>query len=166
MEEKKPVAVLEISNIKNNEIRKVTDDSKRSVSLKYIRDKYEIFLNQNLDLLSGKNRFLINLSKKWSFFGLGNLFKFGCCSCKQINDSDEFIFEEEKNYNTNIEKDLGDSKNINKCKKGYFKYKDDDSYNDYILYLNHIIGVSDDETSNINISTNNNKQKEESLHYN
>ena len=152
--------------IKRNGKLFIKDLGSKFGTLKYIRDKYEIFLNQNLDLLSGKNRFLINLSKKWSFFGLGNLFKFGCCSCKQINDSDEFIFEEEKNYNTNIEKDLGDSKNINKCKKGYFKYKDDDSYNDYILYLNHIIGVSDDETSNINISTNNNKQKEESLHYN
>ncbi len=33
-------------------------------------------------------------------------------------------------------------------KGGYFKFKDDDSYNDYILYLNQIIGVYDEKTWN------------------
>ena len=49
--------------------------------------------------------------------------KFGCFSCKQNNDNDENI-----------------NKKNNIFKGGYFKFKGDDSYNHFILYLNQIIG--------------------------
>ena len=98
---------------------------------------------------------------------MGNIFNFGCCSCKQINENDEFIFDDEKNYKTNIRSERNNNKNQNK-NTSIFKFKDDDSYNDYVLYLNQIIDITDDENISINniniISTNNNnKQKEESL---
>jgi hypothetical protein len=41
-----------------------------------------------------------------------------------------------------------------------FKFNDNDSYNDYILHMDHIIGIPDE----INIvSTNNNKHKDMSF---
>ncbi len=153
--------------IKRNGKLYIKDLNSKFGTLQYIKKKFDIQIDDNLDLLSGKNRFLINLSKKWSFLGLGNLFKFGCCSCKQINENDEFIFDDEKNYKTNIRSERNNNKNQNK-NTSIFKFKDDDSYNDYILYLNQIIDITDDENISINniniISTNNNnKQKEESL---
>ena len=93
---------------------------------------------------------------------MGNIFKFGCCSCRQINDNDEYIFEEDKNFNTNIHNDIVNKKESFKFNS--FKFNDNDSYNDYILYMNHII-PNEMETPNINInmvSTNNNRQKDDS----
>ena len=72
MEEKKPVAVLEISNIKNNEIRKVTDDSKRSVSLKYIRDKKTEYVQKKLkeskQILANLNKTIGNIQNEMKEF--------------------------------------------------------------------------------------------------
>ena len=126
-------------------------------TLKYIKDKYEIKIDESLDLLSGKHKFSISLSKKWTFFGLSNLFKFGCCSNKQTNDKEQYIFEEikEKNSNSN------ESKNKKNKGKGVFKFNENDSYNDYVLYINNIIGLNDTDNSNINISTNNIKPKDD-----
>ena len=152
--------------IKKNGKLFIKDLNSKFGTLKYINNKYEIQINEKLDLLSGKNKFEISLSKKWSFFGLGNIFKFGCCTCKQINENDEYIFDDEKNFKTNIQSERN-NKNNNKNKNSILKLKDDDSYNDYVLYINEIIGVTDEgniSIPNINvISTNNNKQKEESL---
>ena len=51
-------------------------------------------------------------------------------------------------------------------KFGSFKFSDNDSYNDYILHMNHIIGIPNEmEIPNLNInivSTNNHRQKEDS----
>ena len=146
--------------IKRNGKLFIKDLNSKFGTLKYIKDKYEILIGQNIDLLSGKNRFLVNLSKKWSFLNFGNLFKFGCCSCRQINDNDEFNFEDEKYFNTNINNEIVDKKNSLKFNKEMFKFNDNDSYNDYILHMDHIIGIPDE----INIvSTNNNKQKDMSF---
>ena len=146
--------------IKRNGKLFIKDLNSKFGTLKYIKDKYEILIGQNIDLLSGKNRFLVNLSKKWSFLNFGNLFKFGCCSCRQINDNDEFNFEDEKYFNTNINNEIIHKKNSLKFNKEMFKFNDNDSYNDYILHMDHIIGIPDE----INIvSTNNNKQKDMSF---
>ncbi len=146
--------------IKRNGKLFIKDLNSKFGTLKYIKDKYEILIGQNIDLLSGKNRFLVNLSKKWSFLNFGNLFKFGCCSCRQINDNDEFNFEDEKYFNTNINNEIVHKKNSLKFNKEMFKFNDNDSYNDYILHMDHIIGIPDE----INIvSTNNNKQKDMSF---
>ena len=152
--------------VKKNGKLLIKDLNSKFGTLKYINKKYEIQIDEKLDLLSGKNKFEIFLSKKWSFFGLGNIFNFGCCSCKQINENDEYNFEDEKYFKTNIRSERNNNKNHHKNNE-IFKYKDDDSYNDYILYLNQIIDFTDDgniSIPNVNIiSTNNNKQKEESL---
>ena len=146
--------------IKRNGKLFIKDLNSKFGTLKYIKDKYEILIGQNIDLLSGKNRFLVNLSKKWSFLNFGNLFKFGCCSCRQINDNDEFNFEDEKYFNTNINNEIIHKKNSLKFNKEMFKFNDNDSYNDYILHMDHIIGIPDE----INIvSTNNNKHKDMSF---
>ena len=146
--------------IKRNGKLFIKDLNSKFGTLKYIKDKYEILIGQNIDLLSGKNRFLVNLSKKWSFLNFGNLFKFGCCSCRQINDNDEFNFEDEKYFNTNINNEIVHKKNSLKFNKEMFKFNDNDSYNDYILHMDHIIGIPDE----INIvSTNNNKHKDMSF---
>ena len=146
--------------IKRNGKLFIKDLNSKFGTLKYIKDKYEILIGQNIDLLSGKNRFLVYLSKKWSFLNFGNLFKFGCCSCRQINDNDEFNFEDEKYFNTNINNEIVHKKNSLKFNKEMFKFNDNDSYNDYILHMDHIIGIPDE----INIvSTNNNKQKDMSF---
>ena len=83
-----------------------------------------------------------------------------------VHENDEYIFDDEKNFKTNIQSERN-NKNNNKNKNSILKLKDDDSYNDYVLYINEIIGVTDEgniSIPNINvISTNNNKQKEESL---
>ena len=143
--------------IKRNGKLFIKDLNSKFGTLKYIKDKYEIKIDQSFDLLCGKHKFNISLSKKWTFFGLSNLFKFGCCSNKQTNDNEQYIFEEikEKNSNSNesrIRKNKG---------KGVFKFNENDSYNDYVLYINKIIGLSDDDNSNINISTNNIKPKDD-----
>ena len=148
--------------IKRNGKLYIKDLNSKFGTLQYIKKKFDIQIDDNLDLLSGKNRFQISLSKKWSFLGLGNIFKFGCCSCRQINDNDEYIFEEDKNFNTNIHNDIVNKKESFKFNS--FKFNDNDSYNDYILYMNHII-PNEMETPNINInmvSTNNNRQKDDS----
>ena len=95
---------------------------------------------------------------------MGNIFKFGCCSCRQINDNDEYIFEEDKNFNTNIHNEVVNKRES--FKFGSFKFSDNDSYNDCILHMNHIIGIPNEmEIPNLNInivSTNNHRQKEDS----
>ena len=150
--------------IKRNGKLYIKDLNSKFGTLQYIKKKFDIQIDDNLDLLSGKNRFQISLSKKWSFLGLGNIFKFGCCSCRQINDNDEYIFEEDKNFNTNIHNEIVNKRESFKFDS--FKFNDNDSYNDYILHMNHIIGIPNEtETPNINInmvSTNNNRQKDDS----
>ena len=147
--------------IKKNDKLYIKDLNSKFGTLKYIKDKYEVELYNELDALSGKHRFNILLSKKWNFFGLSNLFKFGCCSYKQTNDNEQFIFEENKNISEN--KRNTNNKNIIQCDGGIFKYKDDDSYNDYVLYMNKINGIPDDgnEGNNINTNTHNNQPKED-----
>ncbi len=135
-------------------------------TLKYIKNK-KLEINKNFDILCGKHRIKFNLTTRWNFFNF-NLFKFGCCSCKQTNDNEEFIvnFEKEnKNFNSNLtNNNIKDKFHSNLIE---IKYKDDDSYNDYILNIDKI-GFEEDLSSNnliINMNTTsyNNKLKDESM---
>ena len=135
-------------------------------TLKYIKNK-KLEINNNFDILCGKHRIKFNLTTRWNFFNF-NFFKLGCCSCKQTNDNEEFIvnFEKEnKNFNSNLtNNNIKDKFHSNLME---IKYKDDDSYNDYILNIDKI-GVEEDLSSNnliINMNTTsyNNKLKDESM---
>jgi hypothetical protein len=135
-------------------------------TLKYIKNK-KLEINKNFDILCGKHRIKFNLTTRWNFFNF-NFFKFGCCSCKQTNDNEEFIVnfdKENKNFNSNLtNNNIKDKFHSNLME---IKYKDDDSYNDYILNIDKI-GFEEDLSSNnliINMNTTsyNNKIKDESM---
>ena len=145
-------------------------------TMKYINNYLEINFNENTKLLTGKHELEFSLVKSFNLFGLSNIFKMSCCSCNQPNgDQAELIIYNEDNYDkdSNLKLSNEDLKNKGIIKYNYYnKFKDCDSYNDYIIKLDNIIGLDNfdldckdnQENENENEASNNQiKDKEESF---
>ena len=122
-------------------------------------------------LLTGKHELEFKLSKSWSIFKNLNIFKFSCCSCNQpVSETSELIMygEDKDNIDKASEINNEDSKNKMAKKLNYYsKFKDYDSYNDYIIKIDNIIDNSEFKSANEekeNDGSNNQiKDKEESF---
>ena len=130
----------------------VKDLGSKFGTLLYINNYQEIEMGKILQLVSGKHELNFYLTKKTNLLGLSLCFNVWCCNCNQsAKDSGEFIMDEhiqnQKDNNNNNGKDLYDINTFNTLsvkteKLDYYKrFKDCDSYNDYIIYLDSIIGV-------------------------
>ena len=136
----------------NNNI-KIKDVNSKFGTLLYIKNVKKIEINQPIQLISGKHQFIFDLKYQKKAFGfLKNWFNQSCCSCNQSNkDNGEFIMKynkkEELNDKNNIKelKSNGSSFDLElEDKYEYFKrFKDNDSYNDYIINMDFLIGVKD-----------------------
>ena len=145
-------------------------------TMRYINNYLEIDLQKNESkLLSGKHVLEFILAKSWPMFKFSNIFKFSCCTCctcnQPINEVSELIIygEEKENLDKEYQTNNDDFKNKEKMKY-YNKFKDCDSYNDYIIKIDNIIGLDNseldlkDKEENENENSNNQiKDKEESF---
>ena len=136
----------------NNNI-KIKDVNSKFGTLLYIKNIKKIEINQPIQLISGKHQFIFDLKyKKKSFGFLKNWLNQSCCSCNQSNkDNGEFIMKYSK------KEELNDKNNIKELKSNgssfeleiedkyeyYKRFKDNDSYNDYIIAMDFLIGVKD-----------------------
>lgn len=120
-------------------------------TMKYIQNEYEVKMGDKVDLISNKYKFEFNLIKKESifynidFFGIGEfikvLFNNKCCSTSSkdkgdydvLNNNDNII---DKNNNNDSEENK-ENKITNAKIKYYEKFKDFDSYNDYIINMDN-----------------------------
>ena len=136
----------------NNNL-KIKDVNSKFGTLLYIKNIKKIEIDKPLELISGKHKFIFDLKyQKKSFSLFKNWFNQSCCSCNQNSkDNGEFIMKykskkedndknkikELKSNNSSLEYELDD-------KYEYYKrFKDNDSYNDYIINMDNIIGVKD-----------------------
>jgi hypothetical protein len=103
-------------------------------TMRYINNYIEIKNNNNsIKLLCGKHELEFSLVKSWSLFGVSKIFNFACCTCNHnINETSEIII-----YNT--ENNEGVRRKDKKKYSYYNKFKDYDSYNDYIIEIKNII---------------------------
>ena len=117
-------------------------------TMKYIKDYCDIKLKEQIILLCGKHEMELVLDKSWKLFWFSGMLDFMCCSCKQpVNDNAEIIMlnDSKKNGDNILEEaisndELTDKKLIKKI--NYLnKFKDNDSYNDYIIKLDDILGL-------------------------
>ena len=148
-------------------------------TMKYIKDCCDIQLKQQIFLSSGKHEFEFILDKTWKLFWFSGVFDFMCCTCKQpVEENAEIIMVNDTKSNNkkildeDISHDEGSDKKLNKKINYFNKFKDNDSYNDYIIKLDNILGMDNsfldnkkedvDENENENINTQN-KDKDESF---
>ena len=138
---------------RENNLLKIKDNKSKFGTLIYIKNTKKIFPNDPpLTLISGKHQFIFNLKLQEKLFGfLFNIFGNGCCACNH-KEKNELISE--KNI---IQKNLGNSEMKNSkanwndslvefdldSNDYYKRFKDNDSYNDYVISMKEIIGVSD-----------------------
>lgn len=137
---------------RENNTLKIKDVKSKFGTLLYINNIKKIEIDNHLQLISGKHQFIFNLKCQPKAFGfLKNWFNQNCCSCAQNSkDKGEFIMKytpnkEELNDKNNI-KELQSNGSFYECdfddKNNYYKrFKDNDSYNDYIINMDYIIGV-------------------------
>ena len=109
-------------------------------------------MGKALQLVSGKHEFSFLLSRKKNVFGLSLFFNIWCCNYTQgAKDSGEFIMDEHRQNQKEKKngKELYDNNTFNTLSIGqrgdqmdyYNRFKDCDSYNDYIINLDFIVGV-------------------------
>ena len=136
-----------------------------------INDYYEINLKEKLVLVSGKHEMKFNLDKSWDIFSFSSMLNFMCCSCNQpVKEMSEIVMYNENDINELSNNELSD---IKTHKLSYLsRFKDNDSYNDYIIKLDNIIGLDnvpieqkeEDENANEEEMINSQlKEKEESF---
>ena len=129
--------------------------------MKYIQNEYEMNINDNISLISSKYKFDMNLEKNESlldfdiFCYIRSFFDFKCCSSSSKDKGDYEVINNSKNENiidqNNIINDSDDKENnMTNAKIKYFeKFKDFDSYNDYVINM---------DNSGYLLSNNNNKE--------
>ena len=142
---------------RENNLLKIKDSKSKFGTLSYIKNTKQIELEQpSLTLISGKHQFIFNLKYHEKMFGfLQNIFGNGCCSCNKKREKSELIMDKNNNNKKQIEnneikdiKSINDSLieyNIDEANDYYNKFKDNDSYNDYVINMESIIGVNDDQ---------------------
>ena len=130
-------------------------------TMKYIQNEYEMNINDNISLISSKYKFDMNLEKNESlldfdiFCYIRSFFDFKCCSSSSKDKGDYEVINNSKNENiidqNNIINDSDDKENnMTNAKIKYFeKFKDFDSYNDYVINM---------DNSGYLLSNNNNKE--------
>ena len=148
-------------------------------TMRYIKDYCDLQLKQQIFLSSGKHEFEFTLDKTWKLNWFSGLLDFWCCTCKQpLDENAEIIMVNDTKTNSKkildeeISHDELSDKNLNKKINYFNKFKDDDSYNDYIIKLDNILGLDNslldnkkddiDENENENINSQN-KDKDESF---
>ena len=130
--------------IKKDDNLLIKDLGSKFGTMKYIKDSLDLKLKEQITLLCGRHQIELILDKSWSLFGASGMFDFMCCSCKQpINDNAELIMTKQTNNNENdIIEDINNEEIKDKTlikKFDYLnKFKDNDSYNDYIIKLDTI----------------------------
>jgi len=140
---------------RENNILKIKDTKSKFGTLSYIKNTKQIEPDISpLMLISGKHQFIFNLiqqEKMFNFFQ--NFFGIGCCSCNK-KEKNEFIVEKntiQKNLENNDMKEMKSNWNDSMVEFGwdsndyYKRFKDNDSYNDYVINMESIIGVNDKE---------------------
>ena len=141
---------------RENNLLKIKDTKSKFGTLSYIKNIKQIEPEVSpITLISGKHQFIFNLKYQEKMFGFfRNIFGNGCCSCNKKGERDELIMEK----NT-IKKQVGNNDTSKENKSNwndsiveygyennheYFnKFKDNDSYNDYVINMESIIGVKD-----------------------
>ena len=145
---------------RENNLLKIKDSKSKFGTLSYIKNTKQIELEQpSLTLISGKHQFIFNLKYHEKMFGfLQNIFGNGCCSCNKKREKSELIMDKNNNNKKQIEnneikdiKSINDSLieyNIDEANDYYNKFKDNDSYNDYVINMESIIGIKEIEKEN------------------
>ena len=135
---------------RENNILKIKDTKSKFGTLSYVKNTKQIELEQSsLTLISGKHQFIFNLKLEQKMFGfLSNIFGNGCCACKKKEKS-EIIMDNSFNKKQIEIKDIKSNNvslveyNWDEANDYYKKFKDNDSYNDYVINMESIIGVND-----------------------
>jgi pSer/pThr/pTyr-binding forkhead associated (FHA) protein len=139
-----------------NNILYLKDLGSKYGTLKYIQNEYEIKIGDFINLISNKYKFEFNLIKKESllykfdFFGIGeyleNIFESKCCGASSKDKGDYEVFNNSKNnIGNNIDKnknnddsvDNKDNEITNEKMQYYEKFKDFDSYNDFVINMDN-----------------------------
>jgi len=136
----------------NNNL-KIKDVNSKFGTLLYIKNIKKIEIDKPLELISGKHKFIFDLKyQKKSFSLFKNWFNQSCCSCNQNSkDKGEFIMKYKSKKEDNDKNKIKELKSNESSydfelddKYDYYKrFKDNDSYNDYIINMDYIIGVKD-----------------------
>ena len=133
----------------NNNL-KIKDAKSKFGTLLYLKNIKKIEVDKPLELISGKHKFIFDLKyQKKSFSLFSNWFNQSCCSCNQNSkDKGEFIMkyrskkDESEKYKIKELKSNSSYDCESDEKYDYYKrFKDNDSYNDYIINMDYIIGV-------------------------
>ena len=135
---------------RENNLLKIKDTKSKFGTLSYVKNTKQIELEQSsLTLISGKHQFIFNLKLEQKMFGfLSNIFGNGCCACKKKEKS-ELIMDNSFNKKQIEIKDIKSNNvslveyNWDEANDYYKKFKDNDSYNDYVINMESIIGVND-----------------------
>ena len=138
---------------RENNLLKIKDKKSKFGTLLYIKNTKQIEPNISpLMLISGKHQFIFNLIYQEKLFGFfQNIFSKGCCSCNK-KEKNEFVIEKntiKKDMENNEMKEMKSNWNESLIEYAldsndyYKRFKDNDSYNDYILNMESLIGVND-----------------------
>ena len=133
--------------------------------MKYIQNEYEINMGDSTQLISDKYKFALNLVKKKNFINLGflgefldNLFEYRCCGCSSKDKGNYDVFSNSINNSNNVDKKLSNGREdnnkdriTNEKMKYYEKFKDFDSYNDYVINMDNSEFVISQNNENIKI---------------
>ena len=145
---------------REDNLLKIKDSKSKFGTLSYVKNTKQIEPEHpSLTLISGKHQFIFNLKYHEKMFGfLQNIFSNGCCTCHKKGERSELIMDKNKSNKKQIEtNEIKDIKSINdslvennwdEANDYYKKFKDNDSYNDYIINMESIIGVKDIEKEN------------------
>ena len=138
---------------RENNLLKIKDTKSKFGTLSYMKNTKQIDPNISpLTLISGKHQFIFSYKFQERMFGfLQNIFGNGCCSCNKKEKS-ELVVETKtiKNLGNNDIKEIKSNWNDSLVEfdwdsNDYYKrFKDNDSYNDYVINMKELIGVKDE----------------------
>ena len=136
---------------RENNILKIKDSKSKFGTLLYIKNTKQIEHDSPpITLISGKHQFIFSIKYQEKMFGfLQNLFGNGCCACNKKEKSELIV--DNNNAKKQIEnemKEINDSLveyHWDESNEYFKKFKDNDSYNDYVINMESIIGVNDNE---------------------
>ena len=136
---------------RENNILKIKDSKSKFGTLLYIKNTKQIEQESSpLTLISGKHQFIFSIKYEKKMLGfLQNIFGNGCCACNKKEKS-ELLMDKNNNIKQ-IEKEMKEINdslveyNWDETNEYFKKFKDNDSYNDYVINMESIIGVNDDQ---------------------
>ena len=136
---------------RENNILKIKDSKSKFGTLLYIKNTKQIEQESSpLTLISGKHQFIFSIKYEKKMLGfLQNIFGNGCCACNK-KEKTELLVDKNNNIKQ-IEKEMKEINdslveyNWDETNEYFKKFKDNDSYNDYVINMESIIGVNDDQ---------------------